>query len=382
MAGTKDATMYSTLDGAKSHAKQLKRILSASSLIYSLAKCQAAVARAGGFRDWHDLTTNLQIGTSPRPLFDFWGALIQQLPASCHLPVRSYLRDRDDVSSNKRGLSEKWVRDVIPYCASLEVVHRTHSSVLMPGSGKGQKLRLEIVSSLLLNIEGQEDFKPELDPETLSIVLRGQPASLLPTLAQKADFSHEIDVLISSEILRIENETTTILGPPNSSLRDQIVRRAQSWNSQREPEIKTFEISEELAARLKLQLELDHAESGPKAPYDQLEHLGVVLASRFSVTHEFKTMQAVVDGMGSTIRPRVASIWCDSRACAVYAVEIRLGMNHPALAEQIRACFQRATDGFNGLTVSHGANTEFFNSEWPGFEQDDQQIEIDETITF
>ncbi|WP_246728046.1 hypothetical protein [Rhizobium leguminosarum] len=300
--------MYSTLDGAKNHAKQLKRILSASGLIYSLAKCQTAVARAGGFRDWHDLTTKLQVGTHPRQLFDFWGALIQQLPAPCHLPVRSYLRDRDDVSFNKRGLSEKWVRDVIAYCASLELVHRKHSSVLIPGSGKGQKLRLEIVSGLLLNIEGHEDFKPELDPETLSIVLRGQPATLLPTLAQKAEFSHEIDVLVSSEILRIENETTTIIGPLNPSLRDQIVRRAQRWNSQKEPEIKAFAISEELAARLKLQSDLDRAESGPKAPYDEMKYIGVALASRFSVVHEFKTMEAVVDEMGPTIRPRVASI--------------------------------------------------------------------------
>ncbi len=374
--------MYSTLDGAKNHAKQLKRILSASSLIYSLAKCQAAVARAGGFRDLHDLTTNLQIGAPPRPLFDFWGALIQQLPAPCHLPVRSYVRDRDDASSNKRGLSEKWVRDVIPYCASLELVHRKHSSVLMPGSGKGQKLRLEIVSGMLLNIEGHENFAPWLDPETLSIVQRGLPVSLLPSLARRADFADEIDRLISAEIIRVEGETTTILAPSNSVLCDQIIHRAQRWNSQKEPEIKTDAISNDLAARLRLQLELDRAESGPKAPYDQIEHHGVVLASRFSVIHEFETMQAIVEAMGPTVRPRVSSMWCDSRACAVYSVEIRLGMNHSALAEQIRTAFLRATDGFNGLTVSHGSNTEFFDPEWPGFEQDDQQIEIDETITF
>ncbi|WP_246728045.1 hypothetical protein [Rhizobium leguminosarum] len=57
-------------------------------------------------------------------------------------------------------------------------------------------------------------------------------------------------------------------------------------------------------------------------------------------------------------------------------------MNQPALAEQIRACFQRATDGFNGLTVNHGSSTEFFNPEWPGFSDDDQEIEADESITF
>lgn len=372
--------MYSTLDGARNHAKQLKRILDRSGLIYQLAKCQAAVARAGGFRDWHDLATNLEGTAGPKPLFDFWGALIQHLPVPCHLPIRSYLRDRADLSSDKAGRPEKWIRDVIPYCASLELVHRKYSSALMSGSGRGQKLRLEIVSSMLLNVEGHEDFAPRLDPETLAIVLRGQPASLLPTLAQRADFGREVDVLISLGILRVDGDATTILAPSGSSLHDQIVRRAQSWNSQKEPEIKRYEIGGELAARLNLQLELDRAESGPKTLYDELEHRGVVVASRFSVAHEFETMQAVVDAMGPTVRPRVLSIWCDSKACAVYAVEIKLGMNHSMLAEEIRASFLSTTDGFNGLTVNHGSHTEFFNPEWPEFEQDYAEIEIDKIL--
>lgn len=376
--------MYSTLDGAKNHAKQLRNILRASGLIYSLAKCQAAVARAAGFRDWHDLTTNLKVDVRRRPLFDFWGALIQQLPVPCHVPVRSYLRDRDDVPSNEKGLPAKWVRDVIPYCASLEAAHRKNSPALMLGSGRGQKLRLEIVSSMLLNVEGHEDFAPRLDPETLAISLHRQPASLSPTLARRADFAREVNVLISSGIIRVEGEAdaTIVLGPSCSSLHDQIVRRAQNWNSQKEPEARRYDIGGELAARLKLQLELDRGESGPKAPYEELEHRGVVVGSRFSVVHEFETMQAVVDAMGPAVLPRVSSIWCDSRACAVYAVEIKLGMNHPMLAEEIRASFLRATDGFNGLTVNHGSHTEFFNPEWPEFELENAEMEIDENIDF
>ncbi len=86
--------------------------------------------------------------------------------------------------------------------------------------------------------------------------------------------------------------------------------------------------------------------------------------------------------MSSSIRPRISSVYCDSRAGAVYAVEIRLGMNIAALANQVQAVFVQATDGFNGLTVSHGASIELFNPEWPGFEMDDAHVEIEESITF
>ena len=101
---------------------------------------------------------------------------------------------------------------------------------------------------------------------------------------------------------------------------------------------------------------------------------------RRSYTTLRDTIQAVVDAMGPTVRPRVLSIWCDSKACAVYAVEIKLGMNHSMLAEEIRASFLSTTDGFNGLTVNHGSHTEFFNPEWPEFEQDYAEIEIDKIL--
>ena len=210
------------------------------------------------------MTSDLLDDAKPMPLFDFWGALIQQLPVPCHVPVRWYLRDREHVLASGRDLPDKWIRDVIPYCASLEVVHRKHSPLLMPGSGMGQRQRLEIVSGLLLNVEGHEGFAPQLDPETLDILVKGQPASLLPTLARKSEFADEIDVLISSQIIRVEGEVTTILAPPSSALREEILRRARRWESQKEPEVKTHEIGRELAAGLKRQSELDRAESGPK----------------------------------------------------------------------------------------------------------------------
>jgi len=231
---------------------------------------------------------------------------------------------------------------------------------------------------MLLNIEGQEDFAPRLDPETLSIVLEGHPGSLLPTLAEKPDFDREVTALIASKIIQVSERKTTFLAPERDGVPGEIVRRALVWNSQKEPSVPTYRISTELAAQLKFQHDLDHASSREKVPYDEVMYRGVTLVSRFSVKHEFETMEGVVDAMGPSIRPRISSIYCDSRACAVYTVEIKLGMNTATIANEVQAVFVQATDGFNGLTVSHGASAELFNPEWPGFEIDDADAEIDE----
>lgn len=47
--------MYSTLDGAKKCARELKRLFDDSGFDFALNKCQSAVARAGDYRDWRDL---------------------------------------------------------------------------------------------------------------------------------------------------------------------------------------------------------------------------------------------------------------------------------------------------------------------------------------
>ncbi|HWV80801.1 MAG TPA: glyoxalase superfamily protein, partial [Hyphomicrobiaceae bacterium] len=125
MAGMKDATMYSTMDGAKKRAKQLKHILERSGLAYSLAKCQAAVARAAGYEDWHDLTRRISQRTNTHFPYDYWGELIRNLPDPCHLPVRSHLRCEFASEPSDDASRKCWLRDTLPYLVSLEVVHRT-----------------------------------------------------------------------------------------------------------------------------------------------------------------------------------------------------------------------------------------------------------------
>ncbi|MBX4898692.1 hypothetical protein [Rhizobium bangladeshense] len=366
--------MYSTLKGAKKCAKQLKSILGDSGLVYSLAKSQTAVAKAGGYSDWHDLTIHIDKQSAPPLPYDYWGRLIATLPEPCRFPVTSHLSENSTSWSPGVAESERWIRDVIPYCASLEVVHRANTALLRPGSVKGQKLRLQIVSGLLLNVEGHQDFAPKLDPETLAISLNGGPRSILPTLAQHDGFDAAIVTLETAEIVKLENGRTYVLAPSVQELRSDVIRRARNWNSQKKPETARFVVTDELAARLRLQQDLDRDEAGSKVPYDELAYRGILLQSRFSVAGEFETMMAVVDSMPPDVRRRISSIWCDSRAGCVYCVEVVLGMNQASLPGQIRECFRRATNGFNGLAVGHGSHNEVFDPEWPDFYIEDDRI--------
>lgn len=367
MAGMKDAIMYSTLDGAKKCAKQLKHILERSGLAYPLAKCQAAVACAGGYDDWHDLSRRIGQRTDTHLPYDYWGGLIRHLPEPCHLPVRSYLRD-DLVSELADASTSFWVRDTLPYLVSLEIIHRTTSSLLRPGSGKDQKMRLQIVSGILLDIEKQLGFTPKFDPVYLTAILDGAPHAILPALAKHPRFSEAVKALIAAGILRVDDKVTCVLAPESEELRVEIVRRARSWNVQKEPEIKYVSMSVEASAVIQRQSDIDREEAGPKTAHDQLDYRGVLLQSRFSVASEFKAMEAVVDSMPEDVRLRVASIWCDSKAGSFYRVVVTLGMNHSGLAREVREAFLSATSGFNGIIVVHGSHDTWFDPEWPAEE--------------
>ncbi|SEH15094.1 hypothetical protein SAMN05428974_1350 [Sphingopyxis sp. YR583] len=366
--------MYSTLDGAKKCAKQLKRLLEASALIFPLARCQASVAEAGGYQDWHDL--NRRIGQRPQTglPFDYWGNLLKVLPAPCQYPVRSHLSGR---GGPELAPPEMWVRDILPYAVSLEIVHRTHAAPLRPGSGKGQRLRLELVSGLLLNIEGGLDRLPKLDAEKLHLIFDGEPASLLPKLARNAQFSEAVSSLVDAGLLRIERGSTYVLAPESDVLKAELLERALTWRRDQEPKIDYIEMDEDLAGALAHQESLDVRDSGPKVPYHEMSYRGVELQSRYAVAHEFEEMKAVVDAMPDDVRLRVESIWCDSKACAVYSITIRLGMDRSWLGENIRDSFRAGTNGFNGLFLSHGNDDQFFDPEWP--EDDEDFLPISET---
>lgn len=360
--------MYSTLDGAKKRAKELKNLFDESGLIYPLAKCQQAVAMAGGFRDWHDLTTKVKGSVASRPPFDFWGRVLEMLPDPCRFPIECHVggdpeRGRQDIPA-----SEKWLRDVLPYVISLEIVLRSNASLLRPGSGDGQRMRLELVSGLLINFTDYCEITPKLFPDTLSVVLPTDLATLVPNLVPHPRFAVSVAELTSAGIILTEENATTILAPEDPGLRAEINRRAQDWRRRKENQIEYIDMGPELSAALKWQSDIDRAHAGPKVPYDELEYRGVILKSRWSIAAEFESMKRVVDVIPEDIRMRVTSLWCDSKAEATYAFKIKLGMNYELLADHIQMCALEALGGYNGLMVSHGSQDRFFDPEWPGDE--------------
>lgn len=359
--------MYSSLAGAKKCAKQLHHILDAAGVDYPLAKCQAAVARAGGYKNWHELTGRVSARTDTHVPYDYWGKLLDVLPEPCRAPIAWHL-DGEAISSPKEPLSEKWIRAVVPYGIGLEVIHRSRSPILQPGTGKGQRLRLEIVSGILLNMEGGDDFTLRLDPESLAVTVSGEPGELLPGLRSKSGFNAALEAVINAGILKVENGITRVLAPEDHALRAEILERARHWNVQKMPKSNYVQVEPELWAAVQHQYDIDRAEAGPKAPYDELDHHGVRLSSRFSVLSEFERMQRVVDAMPDWVRLCVASIWCDSLACACYSVELRLGMYRDGLPEAIRDCFLTECGGFNGLSVHHGSKSKQFDCRWPADE--------------
>jgi hypothetical protein len=378
MAGVKDATMYSTLAGAKKCAKQLKQILEKSGLAYPLAKCQAAVAGAGGYAAWHDLTRRISQRPNTHLPYDYWGALIRNLPEPCHLPVRSHLRDDFASEPADEVIRKRWIRDTLPYLVSLEAVHRSTTPLLRPGSGKDQKIRLQSISGMLLNVEGLPDVTPKLDPESLTAIFDRMPDAILPKLSKHPRFAEALKALAAAGILTLYGKTTQINAPHSDELRAEITRRARAWNVQKEPKIEYVPMSAELSAALQHQNELDRRDAGPKVPYDTLDYRGVSLQSRYSVASEFETMMAVIDAMPDDVRLRLASVWCDSKACAYYHVVVTLGMNHSELPEQVRSCFLVATSGFNGILVEHGSHSTHFDPEWPEDEEYFAQLEAEE----
>lgn len=361
--------MYSTLDGAKKCAKQLKRLLQASAMIFPLSECQNAVALAGSYRSWHDLNTRIGQRQGAASPYDYWGNLIKALPQPCHSPVSASL---DQKSKGALTRSDLWVRDVLPYVLSLEIVLRVNASLLRPGSGPGQRLRLAIVSGMLLNVEGGSGFTPKLDPKRLWLIFEGTPASILPKLARDPKFDVALRLLADAGILVVEKDMTTIQIADGSELHAEILSRASEWGQPQTPPVDYERMDDDLAAALAHQEGIEWRDAGPKVPYDELEHRGVLLQSRYSVAHEFQEMKAVVDAMSDDVRLRISTIGCDSKASAIYSVKVTPDMDRRGLADDIRDCFRAAAGGFNGIFIEHGDDQQFFDPEWPG----DEELEL------
>jgi hypothetical protein len=210
-AEMKDARMFSTLEGAKKFAKNLKTLFDDSGIIFPLNRCQKAAAIAGGFRDWHDLSRSLAGSARPVDPSAFRRRLIAFLPQPCWIPALFWLDEGNLETVDGDGLSHNYYRAVVPYVLSSSVIHRSKSALLRPGSGPGQRLRESMVVSLLLGGKGDKRLIPQLEPDTLALVVSGDTASLFGDEAEHPRFEKDFASLVAAGIFEYENGIRRVL---------------------------------------------------------------------------------------------------------------------------------------------------------------------------
>jgi hypothetical protein len=211
LAEMKDVRMFSTLEGAKKFAKNLKTLFDDSGIIFPLNRCQKASAIAGGFRDWHDLSRSLAGTDRPVDPAAFRRRLIAFLPQPCWIPALFWLDEGKQETADGDGLSHNYYRAVVPYVLSSSVIHRSKSALLRPGSGPGQRLRESMVVSLLLGGKGDKRLIPQLEPDTLALVVSGDMASLFGDDAEHPRFEKDFGSLVAAGIFEYEDGILRIL---------------------------------------------------------------------------------------------------------------------------------------------------------------------------
>ena len=198
--------MFSTLEGAKKFAKNLKSLFDLSGIVFPLNRCQKVAAIAGGFRDWHDLGSSLESSARPVDPSKFRRRLIASLPQPCWIPVSFWLDEGFPETVGKDGLSYDYYRAVVPYVLSSSIVHGSRSKLLRPGSGAGQRLRESLVLRVLLGGGGGKGLIPRLEPDTLAFVCSGDKASLFGDDARHARFEKEFATLVAAGIFEYETD--------------------------------------------------------------------------------------------------------------------------------------------------------------------------------
>ncbi|KRQ95258.1 hypothetical protein CQ10_33135 [Bradyrhizobium valentinum] len=203
--------MYSTIEGAKKFAKNLKTLLDGSGIIFPLNRCQTSTAVAGGFRDWHDLSQSLKNSDRPVDPETFRRRLVAALPQPCWIPVFLWVDEGQWPEEEDDELTHNYYRAVTPYVFSSSVIHRSKSALLRPGSGPGQRLRESMVVSLLLGGRGDTRLIPRLEPDTLALVVCGDMASLFAPDARHPRFEKDFAALVAAGIFDYQNNILRVL---------------------------------------------------------------------------------------------------------------------------------------------------------------------------
>lgn len=92
-------------------------------------------------------------------------------------------------------------------------------------------------------------------------------------------------------------------------------------------------------------------------PIREMEVKGVSITSRYNKADEFDTMAGMVRGVDEHLRPLIKSIFCDSKACSTYSIELERCSHREAraIADQLDQDCCKHDGGHNGIHVE-GAN--------------------------
>ena len=89
---------------------------------------------------------------------------------------------------------------------------------------------------------------------------------------------------------------------------------------------------------------------------------GVDLTSRYNKAHEFEVMAKLVEVLPAFVRDRIASIWCDSKACCCYSITLLCW--DAMVGKYLNAALIVLDSGHNGFDIGCGTKL-WFDPEWP-----------------
>lgn len=107
----------------------------------------------------------------------------------------------------------------------------------------------------------------------------------------------------------------------------------------------------------------------PDADCYSMEYEGTRLSSRYGKRAEFETMMAVIDKIADEVPEvlfMIKSVFCDSKACAVYSITCCNGDDVEIIAKCFDRAFRNVAGGHNGLCAQHGTVSFEVGAWWDG----------------
>ncbi|MGE4304733.1 MAG: hypothetical protein AB7E24_11970 [Novosphingobium sp.] len=96
---------------------------------------------------------------------------------------------------------------------------------------------------------------------------------------------------------------------------------------------------------------------------ERVEYRGIQLSSRYGLASEIAEMRAAVDRMPAPAKSSIETVFCDSKAGAVYAVTAKTDRWHKDFSSDIDLAF-RSAGGHNGIAIDIGNATLHIEPWW------------------